>query len=76
MGRKSLSIVGNEEISVSPPEVRLGAVEEGAALSVSPGKVGRVVVVVVGAGGVGWVGLVGEIARLKFMEIYGPFPST
>lgn len=54
MGRKSLSIVGNEEISVSPPEVRLGAAEEGAALSVSPGKVGRVVVVVSVGGGVWW----------------------
>lgn len=51
MGRKSHSTVGNEEISVSPPEVRLGAVEEGAALS--PGKVGRVVVVVVGVFGGG-----------------------
>lgn len=74
-GRKSLSIVGNEEISVSPPEVRLGAVEEGAASSVSPGKVGRLVVVLVSVEGGGAV-LAGESARLKFMEIYGPFPST
>lgn len=40
----SLSIMGNEEISVSALEGRLGAVEEGAALSVSPEKVGQVVV--------------------------------
>lgn len=66
----SLSITGNEEISVSALEGRLGAVEEGAALSVSPEKVGQVVVL--GRRGV-WRG---ESGPLKFMEIYGPFPST
>lgn len=72
MGRKSLSIVGNEEISVSPPEVRLGAVEEGAALSVSPGKVGR------GGGGGGGVGLGGVGGGDCPAEVYGdlwPLPQ-
>lgn len=36
--------MGNEEISVSALDGRLGAVEEEAALSVSPEKVGKVVV--------------------------------
>lgn len=40
----SLSIMGNEEISVSALDGCLGAVEEGAALSVGPEKVGQVVV--------------------------------
>lgn len=36
--------MGNEEISVSALQGRLGAVKEGSALSVSPEKVGQVVV--------------------------------